>query len=63
MVPFMGHHSDMRISRRFGTWNMQNLLYLQVELTQLEKELGELAQKDFDQGNSGDQIKSWYAKD
>ncbi|MCJ1437533.1 hypothetical protein MMC27_006920 [Xylographa pallens] len=41
---------------------MQNLLYLQAELTHLESELDRLAKADIDQGNSGDQIKSWYTR-
>jgi hypothetical protein len=35
----MGTHGEFGIFRRFQTLNMQNLLYLQAEITHLEAEL------------------------
>lgn len=63
LASMMGRYPDTGILRRFGTLNMQNLLYLQAELTKLESELHVLARADIDQGNSGDRVKSWYAQD
>jgi hypothetical protein len=42
----MGEHHELEIFRRFATLNMQNLLHLQGELTQLELELHDLAKRD-----------------
>ena len=58
----MGRCPDMAILRKFGTLNMQNLLYLQAEISQLESELIRLARDDINQGNSGNRIKSWYTR-
>ncbi|KAK6079539.1 hypothetical protein SCUP234_05708 [Seiridium cupressi] len=54
----MGRHDEVAIFRRFQTLNMQNLLYMQAELAQLEDDLKKLAREDTD---SPDRI--YYAKD
>ncbi|KAF7537782.1 hypothetical protein G7054_g3449 [Neopestalotiopsis clavispora] len=46
LANFMGLHDEYAIYRRFRQLNAQNLLYLQAELTHLEKELHNLAQRD-----------------
>lgn len=42
----MSHHNEMGILRRFNDLNFKNLLYLQAELVDLEKELERLSQAD-----------------
>ena len=63
LASMMGRYPDTGILRRFGTLNMQNLLYLQAELIKLESELHELAKTDSDQGKSGNRVRGWYSKD
>jgi hypothetical protein len=46
LASFMGLHDEYAIYRRFRQLNAQNLLYLQAELTHLERELRNLAQRD-----------------
>lgn len=46
LASIMGRYFQMGILRRFGTLNALNLLYLQAELTELESELQEIADKD-----------------
>src|SRR2546430_9690958 len=58
VAELMGHHNEFGILRRFRTLNMQNLLYLQAELTYLESELKELAE--VDQAHTG---RKFYSKD
>jgi hypothetical protein len=43
---FMAHHGEMGILRRFKDLNFKNLLYLQAELVELEKELEDLSRAD-----------------
>lgn len=43
---FIAHHSEMGILRRFKDLNFKNLLYLQAELVELEKELEHLSLAD-----------------
>jgi hypothetical protein len=43
---FMAHHGEMGILRRFKDLNFKNLLYLQAELVELEKELEYLSGAD-----------------
>jgi hypothetical protein len=43
VADFMSHAGEMAMFRRFGRLNVENLLYLQAELVQLEKELADLA--------------------
>lgn len=56
----MGRSPEFLIFRRFGTLNAQNLLYLQAELTVLEKELGEYALED---EHSANEDRRNYSKD
>lgn len=54
----MNHHGELAIFRRFGKLNLQNLLYLQAELTHLEKDLDELVERD-----KLDTSREFYTKD
>ncbi|KAH8660568.1 hypothetical protein BX600DRAFT_514160 [Xylariales sp. PMI_506] len=54
----MGRHEEFAIFRRFRTLNMQNLLYMQAEITELEDQLKKIVQQD-----TRDTDKSFYAKD
>jgi len=60
LAAFMGAHPETAILRRFGTLNMQNLLYLQAELINLENALHKQAKEDFE---SGHPERSIYASD
>ena len=60
MASAMGYFPEKAILRGFKTLNMQNLLYYQAELIQMESELRILAKADKDQH---DIKKSWYAHD
>lgn len=60
----MTEDPGLAIFRRFGALNMQNLLYLQAELVQLEDELKEQSQ--LDHSNAQDKFRysfssSWIA--
>lgn len=55
----MGQNLELGIIRRFKNLNMQNLLYLQAELTQLESELRDL---EAENGARQDH-RRYYAKD
>lgn len=46
VAELMAEHEEFAIFRRFRALNMQNLLYLQAEITHLEKDLGDLADRD-----------------
>jgi hypothetical protein len=56
----MGTHPEAAIVRRFGSLNVQNILYLQAELTTLELELKRCAKADAD---SGHQNRAVYDRD
>lgn len=43
IAQLMGRHDEFAMLRRFGALNMQNLLYMQAELTYLEEDLKNLA--------------------
>ena len=60
LASFMGRYPEMRILRRFGRLNMQNLLYLQAELVQLGTELQEMEGGEEEPGNPHQQF---YAQD
>jgi len=47
IAQLMGEHSEFAIFRRFRALNMQDMLYLQAEITHLEAEL-----RKFEQDNS-----------
>ena len=57
----MSHHGELAIFRRFGKLNLQNLLYLQAELTHLERDLGELVERDSLDPNRGFYTKDWWS--
>ena len=56
----MSHYPEFAIFRNFNTLRLQNLLYLQAELTQLETRLQEASEKN---GNSVVQHEQWAARD
>lgn len=60
LAELMACATELGIFRRFGTLNVQNLLYLQAELTHLESELRTLEKADRD---SGGPFKSVYCHD
>jgi len=57
---FMHQNSETAIFRHFGRLSIQNLLYLQAELVELEHELGELVDKDKRSRHPNSQ---YYARD
>lgn len=61
MANFMGEYPEMAMVRRFRGLNARNLLYLQAELVQIEKELLELEKADAKDTN--DPFKPLYARD
>lgn len=58
---FMGEYPEMAMVRRFRGLNARNLLYLQAELVQIEKELLELEKADAKDTNHP--FKPHYARD
>jgi hypothetical protein len=58
----MGSYTSAQIFRRFSSLNSQNLLYLQAELTHLEKKLRRLeaADKSAQAGNRALYSQDWY---
>lgn len=58
---FMGEYPEMAMVRRFRGLNARNLLYLQAELVQIEKELLELEKADAK--DTSDPFKPLYARD
>lgn len=62
LASVMSRYFGLGIFRRFGTLSTLNLLYLQAELTDLEKELKVLAQSDAESGNAGDVRRSYFAQ-
>jgi hypothetical protein len=61
VATFMGDHPEMAMVRRFRGLNARNLLYLQAELVQIEKEL--LKCERDDANNKADPYKPYYALD
>jgi hypothetical protein len=57
---FMHLNSETAIFRHFGRLSVQNLLYLQAELVELERDLGHLVDKDKRSGHPNCQ---YYARD
>lgn len=47
VAALMSQSGELAIFRRFSKLNLQNLLYLQAEITHLEKGLEDLAERDF----------------
>lgn len=60
IADLMSHDTGLAIFRRFGALNMQQLLYLQAELVQLEAELRE--QSEFDHQHQNDPFKHSFAR-
>lgn len=56
----MANHTDLGILRRFAPLNVQNLLYLQAELTDLETKLRNLEKAN---AASGEEPRKWYSRD
>ena len=48
---FQSSFPETAIFRKFGTLNLQNLSYMQAELSRLEVDLREIAKEDLDSGN------------
>lgn len=57
----MACHDELGIFRRFRKLGLQNLLYLQAELTHLEKDLEDLAQRDANYQRRSMHSKDWYS--
>lgn len=57
----MGSHPEFAIFRRFCALNMQNLLYLQAEITHLEAELCRLVEEDTHHGGRQDHPHDWWS--
>ncbi|KAI9650738.1 hypothetical protein NHQ30_000762 [Ciborinia camelliae] len=57
----MARHDELGIFRRFRKLGLQNLLYLQAELTYLEKDLENLAQRDTCHQSRVEHSKDWYS--
>jgi hypothetical protein len=51
LASLMGQHPEVAFLRRFGTLNMQTLLYLQAELVSLELKLKRCSNADKDSGH------------
>ena len=58
VAQLMSRHEDFAILRRFRALNMQNLLYMQAEITFLEEELATLVNRD-----AADPEKKYYGRD
>lgn len=63
LAALIGASPEIAIFRRFGNLNVQNLLYLQAELTELEGEYNDTAFEDFNSADAERQSfsKQWWA--
>lgn len=59
LAALIGASPEIAIFKRFGTINVQNLLYLQAELIELEGEFDDTALEDF---NSADAERQFFSK-
>jgi hypothetical protein len=50
VAELMGRHPEFAIIRKFKTANLQNLLYLQAEITYIEEELRQIEIRDIRHG-------------
>jgi hypothetical protein len=50
VAQLMGRHPELAIIRKFRTANLQNLLYLQAEITYIEEELRQIENRDIRHG-------------
>jgi len=59
---FMGSFPDVAIFRRFGAMNVQNLLFLQAELSHLERELAVIREEEAQSEDEKRQLalRSWW---
>lgn len=57
----MATRDEFAILRRFRSLNMQNLLYLQAEIMNLENELMKLASRDLEQPGRKFHDKDWWS--
>ena len=61
MAELMAVHDEFDILRRFRQLNMQNLLYLQAEITHLEDELSEITKRDLRHPGRPYHAKDWWS--
>jgi hypothetical protein len=61
LARLMARQEEFAILRSFRSLNMQNLLYLQAELTHLETELKELAERDVAHIDRQFHAKDWWS--
>jgi hypothetical protein len=61
IAQFMGTHDEFAIFRRFKELNIQNLLYMQAEITHLEAELREIASKNRQQWDRRNYAYDWWS--
>jgi len=61
VAELMSTHNEFAIFRRFQTLNMQNLLYLQAEITHLEADLSEISGRDARHANRENHAYDWWS--
>jgi hypothetical protein len=61
VAQLMSTHPEFAIFRRFRALNVQNLLYMQAEITHLEAELRNKADEDIQSGNKQDHAHDWWS--
>jgi hypothetical protein len=61
IAQLMGRHDEFAMLRRFGALNMQNLLYMQAELSYLEEDLKELAYEDSQDADRVVYARDWWS--
>jgi hypothetical protein len=57
----MGTHREYQIFRRFRDLNLQNLLYLQAEITHLEAELQKIAEENLEHSGRRYFAHDWWS--
>ena len=60
IATLMSSHGEFAIFRNFSKLNLQNLLYLQAEITHLEADLKEVAMRDRADPNRAIYTKYWW---
>lgn len=61
VAQLMGTHPEFAIFRRFRELNMQDMLYLQAEITYLEADLRKVAREDVQHGNRENHPYDWWS--
>jgi hypothetical protein len=61
VAQLMGAHDEFLILRRFRVLNIQNLLYLQAEIANLESELRDAARRDAKHGGRENHAHDWWS--